>query len=319
MNGYRTISDRWHQRSRIRNGRPILDTAGLGPPVEGHFFSHALLPLLTHPLIQKQNNSLEKSIEARHLYRHLSFTKRLELSTVNPVAEAIAQKRSHFAFSDTLKLKCFQVYCDEAYHGLMAEELFQWAQEKSGVPTQAETDPLCLRTLRAAIQEQTSARMREAVQILFVVISETLISTILTTLPRDPLVHEQVRRFIQEHALDEQTHFSVFAEVCQELWPQLGDEEQRAVGPLLPRFIRDFLCLDETPLRSELLEYGLSEVQAESILDEMRSRPELSAEIRSSAKLTLKLFERCGVLSTPGVRSAFVSAHLLENEAYVRN
>src|SRR5262249_48890865 len=119
-----------------------------------------------------------------------------------------------------------------------------------------------LRRIRAA---QPPALCRLA-DMLFVVVSETLISGTLPESWRDGRVVPAVREVLGDHAEDEEHHHVYFTAFFELLWPRLTQGERAAVGPLIPGFIRGFLSPDPPAIEAALVRCGVRPADTARVL-----------------------------------------------------
>ena len=84
------------------------------------------------------------------------------------------------------------------------------------------------------------------------------------------------------------------------------------IGPKLAQFMVKFLFPDFGVLRASLEGVGLDPVQAEQIVEESHSsRGEIMEGIRRTARMTLRLFEQCGLWQDSRIRDSFEQEGLL--------
>jgi hypothetical protein len=149
-------------------------------------------------------------------------------------------------------------------------------------------------------------------ELLFTVVSETLISTILASIPRDERVVTAVRDIVADHAEDEGRHSAYFAQFFTYFWPQLTCGQRAVLGPLLPRFIRAFLEPDLDAMGRGLSRYPLGHDRIRTVLDQCYPTDRVALDSRQAAKATLRLFEHNGVLDDPRIADAFRACELAD-------
>jgi len=148
--------------------------------------------------------------------------------------------------------------------------------------------------------------------IAFVSISETLITSILRGIPRDPRVVSAVRNTVRDHSIDEARHHSYFVYVVHQHWASSPPDRREILGPLYANLIRLFLNPDLDLCRDWLMEAGLAPRDAELVLRDHYSPERIAAGLRADAFPTLKLMGRVGVLDHPAARAAFVEQKLID-------
>ena len=149
-------------------------------------------------------------------------------------------------------------------------------------------------------------------ELLFTVVSETLISTILASIPRDERVVTAVRHIVADHAEDEGRHSAYFAQFFTYFWPQMSTSQRTALGPLLPRFIRAFLEPDRDAIARGLSRYPLEGDQIRAVLDDCYPIDRVASDSRQAAKVTLRLFEHNNVLDDSRIADAFRECELID-------
>lgn len=161
--------------------------------------------------------------------------------------------------------------------------------------------PFFLRRL-ADFQDELPRRYRALLELVFVVISETLISGTLAEVPDRPDVVSAVRETVADHATDEGRHHAYFAAFLKYLWAQLPATDRLRVSLWIPRLTDTFLRPDLVAIREELAGYGLSEEDAATVVDDVYSSEEVSAYRSRVARLTLRYFAELDAFQTEQAR-----------------
>jgi para-aminobenzoate N-oxygenase AurF len=299
----------WYDRSSIRSSaRRVL----FREDAEGKvYFPPDLVPIAGHDLIRRQDESVAQGLIMQHLYAYLDFTAALEHDVVNRVTQRIAQRRAGFALPRAMLLDAHKIYCDEAYHALFSADIREQIEAVTGVaPLSSTGSSSCLQRLRLIV-EGLSPDLRWPAEVCFSVVSETLISAILSQVPRDERVVPAVRLVVQDHARDEARHHAYFSSLLEYAWPQLDSDRKSALGPLLADFVLVFLQPDSAAMRRHLHAGGLDRDQAEQVVAETYPPAAVLASVRRAARATLRLLERQGVFEDPATQAAFETAGLL--------
>ncbi|MEV8509748.1 diiron oxygenase [Actinoplanes sp. NPDC051475] len=293
---YRSAFTNWYERSSVRRApRRNLDDDAPGV----RLFSTDLVPLARHPLVAEAPEPILDEVLTQHLYRYLDFTAKLEYLVVNRTVLGIAHGSVGVAVPDEMRLDGFKIYCDEAYHALFTADLRAQVQRRTGIAPRLPSTPYFLARL-SELQEQ-NPDVRALVEILFVIVSETLISATLAAVPDDPTVSAAVRGMIDDHAVDEGRHHAYFASFLTYLWGELTPQLRIRAAMLVPDLIDAFLRPDLPALRTELLGYRFGADDTEQVLAEVFPREVIEDYARTTSQHTLRHFIRLGVLDLPGV------------------
>ena len=81
---YRSAFSTWNTKAsvRCRDARVFRN--------DGKSFPDALVPILSHPIIDAKYSNLKGAIRLQHLYRFLHFTHKLEVLIVNEATSRLA-------------------------------------------------------------------------------------------------------------------------------------------------------------------------------------------------------------------------------------
>jgi hypothetical protein len=309
QNDYQSIFAHWDSNSTVRTRpRRMLDEVEDGMAL----FSRELTPCATHPLVVACGPDAVNELLTRRLYTYLDFTTILEQQYINPTLMRISQNRTGVRLSDEMRMDAYRIYCDEAYHALAAADLKQQVESCTGTSPSLVERPAFTATLREA-KLHVPRSVWPAVELCFAIVSETLISGVLSGVPQDCTVVTTVRDSIADHAVDERKHHAYFSKLAERFWPQLSSSERRTLGPLFADFIVGFLGPDLDAYRQILHAMGFRPAEAEQILAESHPPTETTAGIRHAARATVRLLERVGVLRDPFVADYFHRLGLIGN------
>jgi hypothetical protein len=98
------------------------------------------------------------------------------------------------------------------------------------------------RTHVEELERGLPAELADDLLIAFVSISETLITSILRGIPRDPRVVSAVRNTVRDHCIDEARHHSYFVYVVHQHWASSTPDRREILGPLYAKLIQLFLA-----------------------------------------------------------------------------
>jgi hypothetical protein len=277
---------------------------------DGLLFPPELAPMVRHPLIQREE-AVANQLLTQHLYTYLWFTTKLEVQVVNTAVEALAfGELGALRIPDQMRRDAFNILCDEASHARCSADMQQQVEEDTELPA-----ALC----EPQFQQQLSAlalalpeELRPLSRIGFAVVSETLISSKLSCIPRDKRVAGAIRALVTDHARDEARHHAYFSHLFKVLWPQLPAPEQRALGVLLPRFITIFLEPDYGALTTMLRSVGVSAEQAGQVIAETYTPSAVVQDMHRASQATVRLFRVTGVFDNADIAQAFCEVGLAE-------
>ncbi|MFF4297730.1 diiron oxygenase [Streptomyces vinaceus] len=305
---YRSPFRSWYDRASVRRApRRTGDTAE--DPV--HYFPPDHVPVAAHPLVKALAPDLFEQVLIQHLYRYQDFTSKLEHLVVNRTAMGIAHGTIGVRLPEEMRLDAYKVYCDEAYHALSAAEVIQQVRDRTDVEPRLPAQPYFLTRLEQILQS-CDQDLRPLVEILFVVVSETLISGNLADIPDDPGVLPMVSEVVRDHAVDEGRHHTYFAIFLRHLWGQLDERTRRRAGRYVPQLIETFLAPDTESIEAELRDYGMGRDQAAQVVAEVFSRETVLAFGQAAARQTVRHFAGLGVLEDPRTAEEFHRYGLLE-------
>jgi P-aminobenzoate N-oxygenase AurF len=259
----------------------------------------------------KLGDRATRRLMMRKLESYNAFTEKLEYKAVMAASIKIAQNAQAFGLSEQAGREARLIVTDESHHAYVAIELIKHIPGFSELPPLTSSEPPFLRGLEE-LQKGLPSEFADDLLIAFVSISETLITSILRGIPRDPRVVSAVRNTVRDHCIDEAQHHSYFVYVVHQHWASTAPDRREILGPLYAKLIRLFLDPDLDLCRAWLLEAGLDPKDAEVVLRDYYSPVRVAASLRADSFPTLKLMERVGVLNHPTARPAFVEQKLID-------
>lgn len=304
---YRSKFARWDELASVRSSpRRLLADA----PADQIFFPPELVPAASHPLAAERGPAAVRALLVHRLYQYLEFTVELEDTAVIPVASRIARGRAGLDLPEQMRLDAFKIATDEAWHAQFSYDMIAQVRAATGVAHRPVAPPRF--TVRLAeIARRLDADLRGIDDLLFAVVSETLISAILSDLPTDRRLPPAVRAVVADHAEDEGKHHAFFRSLLGFLWPALSGGQRRRVGPLLPELVAAFLEPDHAATAHALAEIGLSGPEVERVLHESYPRDAVRRSVADAARTTVRYLQDVGALDDPCTREAFAAAGLV--------
>lgn len=293
---YRSAFSAWDTKASVRS-RPRRELADDGLSL----FPADLVPVARHPLVAALPPEIYDCLLTQHLYRYLQFTAKLEYLVVNHVTLGIAHGSIAVPIPDQMRFDAFKIYTDEAYHALFSVDLMRQVEAQTKIRPSFEDEPYFLTRL-AALKERHDGSRAQLIEVLFTIVSETLITATLTEVARSQDVASAVVETVHDHALDEGRHHAYFASYLNYLWASLGRKEREFAGRVLPELIDIFLLPDLPATRKELLSYGLGRDKVEQVLAETFSGETQASYARATASKLLGYLLEVGVFEESGAR-----------------
>jgi hypothetical protein len=304
---YKSAFTSWHARASVR-AKPRRQI-GEQEPREHVYFPPELVPAAQHALVQELGADTVDRVLIQQLHTYLEFTSELEHGAVNPVAAMISRRRSGFDLPETMIEDAYKIYTDEAWHAQFSDDLQRQVAVKTGVGPSVFEEPNFFRKLKG-FQQDLGPDEQRLVMIFFTIVSETLISAILSDIPQDDRVVMAVRDLVADHALDEGRHHTYFSRLLEFVWPRLNKTHRVLIGPLLPEMILAFLEPDFVAIAGNLRACGLTAEQIDQVMTESYPPDAVRAGIRVASKATLRHFERVGIVADPRTAEALEASRL---------
>lgn len=303
---YESRFHNWETRSSVRTKpRRLFDANGTAMLL----FPPESVPALEHPLVRAHGPGTADLVLQHSLYQYLHFTTVLEQTAVLPVTANLSLGTAGLDLPHAMRADAFKITTDEAWHAQFSDDLTTQMAAATGVSAEAVVEPAFVgqvRRLRAGFDPGD----RQLADLVFAVVSETLVSALLADLPNDRRLARPVRETVADHAADEGRHHSYFQSVLRVLWPSLSSEHRRLLGPRVPAFVRAFLSHDLAAVRSALVASGLTAQEAATVVDESYA----PVDLRRPARATVRGFRGVGALDDPRTRDAFLAAGLLTED-----
>jgi len=268
------------------------------------------MPYLRHPLIRDGDPADIRVLQTRRLYDYLQFVANLEAKVVNVGTLAVALDEFDLGLPSAVRLDAWKIYCDEAHHALSSFDMVKQVETATGVPVLGYDFEPTLRQLRQAA-EPLQQRAPGLAAILDVVVFETVVTSLLGDIPGDPTVVTAIREVVGDHARDERLHHAFYTRFFTYLWGRLDPATRELAARALPAILTACLRPDLPAFRRHLSAAGFNAPHAGAILGETYTEAAVLAEIRQSARYTLRMFANHGIFDLPGAREAFVRAGLL--------
>ena len=303
---YRSRFTNWDRRASVRV-KPDR-SQGIGAP-DALYFSPELVPAASHPLVVARGPEAVRRFLVHRLHQYLYFTVELEQLAVIPVTTDISLGRAGLRLPEGMRADAFKITTDEAWHAQFSYGLIRTVESATGVLSVFPVRQQFLDRVDR-VRDRIDPRVRGAHDLLFGVVSETLISSILRDLPRDRRLPEMVRDLVADHAEDEGRHHAYFRTVLDHLWLSLSAGERALLGPHVPELVRAFLDPDLPALAIALFDLGLSDREVQQVLAECHPPEVVRADATLAARATAGYFAEVGALDDPATRDAFGAAGL---------
>ncbi|MFF4870196.1 diiron oxygenase [Streptomyces sp. NPDC000961] len=302
---YRSRFRTWERVATVRNS-PMRSLEADGEL----FFSPELVPALAHPVLRRAAPHVRETVLVHRLYEYLRFTIDLEQSAVIPVTGHISRGMSGLDLPEAMRADAFKIVTDEAWHAQFTYEILRQVRDRTGVAP-ALPDAPTFTTELARIHDSLPHEIRGLDELLFAIVSETLISSVLEDLPRDERLPEGVREMVADHAVDEAKHHTYFSTLLRHLWPAMTRRERELAGPYIPRLIFAFLEPDCTSAALGLRASGLTAQEVEEVMTDVYAHDGIVADVRRGAAPTLQYFLEAGALEHGATLEAFQESGLI--------
>lgn len=297
----------WDDRSSVRSKpRNIVAEIEAGKTL----FPRALLPITEHEALLNLHPCAVDTLLSLRLFLYIDFTTSLEQEVVNPVLVAISKNPIGLEFSPGLRLDAHRIYVDEAYHALAAVDLAHQVSALVATPYTRTDQHEFITRLQQVLRRAPRSEV-PLVAMAAATVSETLVSGTLCRIPQDESVAQVVRDVVAEHASDERTHHAYFTRLHETMWPRLSRRNQLLLAPLYADFILGFLAPDKKNLKVILQRAGVPEVIARKVINETYESLDLMPGIRHSARATIRLLQRTGVMEITEAHDKFEAKGLL--------
>ncbi|MGW3173925.1 diiron oxygenase [Streptomyces sp. NPDC001153] len=307
VGAYTSSFGRWDRLAgvRTRTQRSFTASGSLYFPPELH-------PVATHPVVTRRGAEQVEWLLLRRLHDYLDFTTELESLAVIPVVTAISRGRSGLHLPEGMRADAFKIVTDEAWHAQASYDFAHQVQRASAVPVgRPDSSPPAFTERLDVIRDRLPHEIRGVEAIVFAIVSETLISGILSEIPRDERLPRSLRDHVRDHAEDEGRHHVYFRAVLRHLWAALTPKERRAVGPHVPAAIYAFLAPDYARAIEDLRMLGLPERSVEQVVEESWPEERVVRDVSEASRPLVRYFAEVGALDDPGTRNAFEEAGLL--------
>lgn len=305
---YTSRFERWDGLASVRR-RPQRDFASVDSEL---YFPPELYPVVLHPIVAAKGEAVVKGLLLQRLYDYLDFTAELESVAVIPVAMKISRGRSGLVLPARMKADAFKIVTDEAWHAQFSDDFARQIETVTGHPNRSAgsaAPPAFLPRLQA-IRERLPFEVRGVESLLFTIVSETLISGILSDIPRDSRMPRSVREVIRDHAEDEGRHHVYFRSVLKHLWQALTAAERKAVGPHLPAVIYAFLEPDYGQVAGHLSGFGLTADEVDQVIAESWPDFQVRNTVAGAASQITRYVAEVGAFNDSRTRAAFEEAGL---------
>jgi hypothetical protein len=282
---YQSAFAAWDTKATVRSApRRVLQS-----PFPPEPFPAELVPVFRHPLVKGLRAPARQFLLAQHLFRYLDFTAQLELVVVNDTLVRLALQ-SAYGLTEPMRLDALRMVCDESYHALFSMDMKLQIADAYQIAAPADSRAWFLTRIDRLLTE-TDAGLREIGRLLFVTVSETLISASLAEHTRGAGGPVAVRAMLQDHAVDEGRHHAFFAAFARHLWARLDTSERRWAGRLIPQLIDIFLHVDVAAIEADLRTADLSPDEARQVAEETFLAADVAAQKRQTASRTIRYFD----------------------------
>ena len=298
----------WDKRASVRNApRRLVEKLEAS-----NAFPREMIPVLNVKESSSLDPQTQEILTVNHLYRYLNFTTLLESWVVNKVLLDIYFQRTGVQATTERRIDALRMYTDEAYHALAAADIAAQVSKQSGIPDRYSTNTNAEFIQRIdALKSKYPMEYSPLIELVVVIVSETLISGNLSEVSNDTSVESGIRQTIEDHAKDEGRHHTFFYHYLKDLWSSLDGKQRHLVGLIFPEAITLFFAPEKHTVHQELLDLGIKRHVAFDLLDSAYDQDKIDQTIRDSASAPLKYAEELGMLDIPEVSAQFAEKGLI--------
>ena len=297
---YRTPFRAWEER---RWSREVLRLPDPDPTLSFASSTYTLLDKL--PAVQAAPEQVRRELQAYEAAMNPEATEQLEGGSVDVGIRMLVSNQ--FDLDPELRADATKLDLDERWHENAARALKAWIYRHAKIERLIYTSSFEIfvkETLR-----DPSAEVSDAKQFLATTVTETLISSFMSDLPRDPSVQEAVRIFAAGHAKDESVHSAYLrmaATQCLTKWPP---GLARLALLSVPEIVEAFMSPDLNGLEAALKQYPRVFPAPKAILHGVAMpSPE---SMKAAARPLLVTLRSLDVFKDDDVATAFRNAGLL--------
>jgi len=296
----------WENQASVRSApiRVLRASEGSLP------FAPELLPIVNDSRVKERGPGVGYFILALKLLNYLSWTALLEAEAVMPICKAIGFRNIPWPLHPETALEGLKIHTDEAHHTFFSEYTRHQAIILTGVRPGKDRSPLFMAEL-ARSQAGRNRRARLLTLLMFVCVSETLISKSLMKIPADLRVIKGVRLMVDDHARDESRHRLFFSDILVSVWQRLSPRERDHYGPMLATWIEVFLSPDYANEAGWLEAAGFAPGESHAIVRETYEAIDYSAVCREAAGPMLLLLKKHGITDNSATYDAFAKRRLI--------
>lgn len=297
----------WEERASVRR-RPRRTFAW---DAAAYPFPPELYPPAQHPLVVGRGPAFVRHLLTLRLHDYLDYTTDLENVAVIPVAQKISRGRSGLHLPAQAQSDAFNIVTDEAWHAQFSHEFSLQVARGTGVasPPRREAAP-AFTTRLDEVRDALPDMVKGVDSLLFAIVSETLISGMLSKIPQDDRLPSSVRSLVADHAADEGRHHIYFRTILKHLWPVLTTADRSAVGPHVPAMICAFLEPDYQLAFDRLLLVGFDVDEARQVVEQSWPADNVRTEVAEAARPAVRYFAEAGALDDHATAEAFARAGL---------
>jgi hypothetical protein len=164
------------------------------------------------------------------------------------------------------------------------------------------------------MDQPIGVRPKSLFHLVFVIVSEILISGNLRKVASSRDVDEGVKRALGDHARDEGRHHAFFSLYLRELWAHLSGQERRVVSLAIPGMVGIFFAPEQESVRRELTGYGIDRSQVSDALDAAYEPLVVNTAAAESSARLIEYLADLGALEDPEVVEAFAVASLVKED-----
>ena len=232
---------------------------------------------------------------------------------MNPVLVAMFEGRVGVPLSESNRRDALRMYTDEAYHTLVAFDLSLQVEQTTGIAdtTRGLPGEAFVAGLNRLIHDAGREDMSHLYSLLFVIVSETLISGNLRDVASAGGMPEAVGFAMGDHARDEGRHHAFFRRYLFHLWSSLNAAERRQMAAAVPAMISLFFAPEVNQVRNELTLLKVRNGDIDDAIDAAYSNQLIQETNRASSASLLRYLHQLDAFADAEVEDEFMEHGLL--------
>ncbi len=258
------LFENWHTKASVRRApRRVLNPED----TKLDLFPRDLVPVATHPILQRKYPEMIPELLSLWLFRYLTFTINLETLVVNTTTQQLVAEKLPVRLNPEQTLTAYKLYCDEAYHALFCADLLKQVVDLTNYRKAQPVVPSFLKVFRDA---EVRAEDPILERFIFTAVSEMLITVSLNNVRENQKEQtpKAIRNIMTDHSMDEIRHHAFYRDVLAEFLKSQPRNKVAEIVSVMPDYVMAFIEPDIENINIELRSIGLSTDEAQQVVEE---------------------------------------------------